>query len=120
MTKSLGERIRELREAHDLSLRELARKIEKSAAYLSDVELGRRQPSDEVIQLIAAALKLSEDIFFAHDTRPPLSEIRRRVARDPMLGFAFRRVLDSNISADDLIKFLREKESKKREGDSDK
>ena len=38
--KTLGEHIRELREERDLSLRELATKIQVSAAFMSDVELG--------------------------------------------------------------------------------
>lgn len=45
MVKTLGQRIRELRERDDLSLREFARKLGVSAAFLSDVELGRRHPS---------------------------------------------------------------------------
>ena len=44
MMKTLGERIRELREERDLSLRELAGKIGVSAAFMSDVELNRRYP----------------------------------------------------------------------------
>lgn len=39
--KTLGQRIRELRETKDLSLREFAKQLgDLSAAFLSDVELG--------------------------------------------------------------------------------
>ena len=43
MKKTLGVRIRELRDQRDLSLREFARRLgDVSAAHLSDIELGRR------------------------------------------------------------------------------
>ena len=38
---TLGQRIRELRDARDISLHELAKQLGCSAAYWSDVELGR-------------------------------------------------------------------------------
>jgi transcriptional regulator with XRE-family HTH domain len=47
--KTLGEHIKEVREERDLSVRELAKKLNVSAPFLSDVELGRRHPSDEVL-----------------------------------------------------------------------
>ena len=53
MMKTLGERIRELREQQDLSLRELASKIGVSASFMSDVELNRRHPSDKHLSAIA-------------------------------------------------------------------
>ncbi|MGH9962328.1 MAG: helix-turn-helix domain-containing protein, partial [Pyrinomonadaceae bacterium] len=54
--KTLGQRIRELRDAKELSLRELAKKLEISAPFLSDIELGRRYPSDEVLASLARKL----------------------------------------------------------------
>ena len=48
-TSGLGQRIRELRGKKDLSLRELAKKLDVSAAFLSDIELGRRYPSEKGI-----------------------------------------------------------------------
>ena len=53
---TIGERIRQLREEKDLSLRELAKTIGVSAAFLSDVELGRRYPSDKHLSAITRAL----------------------------------------------------------------
>ena len=47
---TLGQKIHELRDKADLSLRELALKISVSAPFLSDIELGRRFPSEEVLQ----------------------------------------------------------------------
>lgn len=53
----LGERIREARTRKGLSLREVARKVKISAAFLSDIELGRRAPSEENAKKIILLLK---------------------------------------------------------------
>ena len=58
--KTLGEKIRELREERDLSLRELAKKLNLSAAFLSDIELGRRNPSDKVLSDLAKLISPKE------------------------------------------------------------
>ena len=114
--KTLGERIRELREERDLSLRELAAKIEVSAAFMSDVELGRRYPSDKHMVAVARALGTSLEELQEHDTRPPIREFRRATISNPEYGFAFRQVLDKNISSKDLLEFIRQQDQKKREG----
>ena len=55
--KTLGERIKELRDEADLSLRELGKKAGGlSPVFLSDIELGRRFPSENALKQIAAAL----------------------------------------------------------------
>lgn len=105
--KPLGERIRELRDEHDLSVRELAKKAQVSAPFLSDVELGRRHPSDEVLKLIATALSTTLDELKKHDARPPVQELKRLSANDPAMGFALRRVVEEGVSSDELLEFLK-------------
>jgi transcriptional regulator with XRE-family HTH domain len=108
--QSLGERIRELREENDFSLRELCKKSgDISPAFLSDIELGRRHPSAQVLRNIAKALKTSFDELKAFDTRPAVEEMKRRALSNPKLGFAFRRILDANVSPEDLLKLANEK-----------
>lgn len=108
--KSLGQRIRELRDEKDLSLRELCKKAGGiSAAFLSDIELGRRHPSDQVLRGIAKALGTTFDELKKCDTRPAAEELKRRAIQDPKLGFAFRRILDANVSPEDLVKLANEK-----------
>jgi transcriptional regulator with XRE-family HTH domain len=46
---SLGQRLHELRDRADLSLRELAKKVGISSPFLLDIELGRRFPSEEIL-----------------------------------------------------------------------
>jgi transcriptional regulator with XRE-family HTH domain len=103
----LGERIRELREQKDLSLREFAKKIKVSAPFLSDVELGRRFPSDYVLKTIALFLGTSLEDLKKHDARPPIQELKRISAGNPAMGFALRKVVDEDVSPDELLKFLR-------------
>ncbi len=100
----LGQRIRELREEHDLSLRELAKRLGCSAAFLSDIELGRRYPSDSNLKDLANLLKTSVDDLKAHDTRAPIEEMKRLTATDPKYALAFRTMIDRKFSADELLK----------------
>ena len=104
--KTLGEHIRELREKKDISVRELARRLSVSAAFLSDVELGRRHPSDELLGRLAHSLDTTADELQKYDSRPPVQELKRLAANDPALGFALRRVVDEGITAKDLVEFL--------------
>ena len=50
---SLGQRIHELRGKAGLSLRKLADQIGVSAPFLSDIEFGRRFPSDAIFTKLA-------------------------------------------------------------------
>lgn len=113
---TLGECIRQLREETDLSLRELARRIGVTAPFLSDVELGRRFPSDKHLEAIARALETPIEDLKQSDTRPPMRELRKMIASDPEYGFAFRRMIDNEVSPTELIKFVesRSKERKRK------
>src|ERR1700687_399110 len=104
--KNLGEKIRELRENKDISLRELAKELAISAAFLSDVELGRRYPSPKVLRQIALKLDVETEELEHHDTRAPMEEIKRRVQADPAFGLAWRRVINKKISPEDLMKLV--------------
>jgi transcriptional regulator with XRE-family HTH domain len=106
MEMTLGERIRELREDADLSLRELAREVEITAAFMSDIELGKRYPSDDVLKRIAKKLKVALAELAAYDARPPLEELRRKSSSSPAYGFALRRMVEEGVHAEDLMKAL--------------
>ena len=59
--RSFGEVLHTLREKKDVTLRELARKIEVSAPFLSDVEKGRRAPlTAERLEAVVLALNLDK------------------------------------------------------------
>ena len=108
--KILGERIRELREQKDLSLREFAKKIKVSAPFMSDIELGRRYPSDDVLKVIAQLLGTLLEDLKKHDARPPVQELKRISASNPAMGFALRKVVDEGVSPDELLKFLQRRD----------
>ena len=109
MVKTLGQQIRELRKEKDLSLREFAKKLGGlSAAFLSDVELGRRHPSDKVLTRMARVLGTSPDELRKYDTRAPLDELRHLAASDPAYGIAFRRLVDERIPPDALMRLANE------------
>jgi transcriptional regulator with XRE-family HTH domain len=97
----------------DLSLREFAKRLKLSAAFVSDVELGRRHPSDDVLPDIARLLGTTVEDLREHDIRPPIDEIKRVTEDDPKFALAFRTVLDKKISADELIELLNNKKTKK-------
>lgn len=112
--KTLGERIRELRESRDISLRELARKLELTAPFLSDVELGRRYPSAKVLMQIAQKLHVTPSELQSHDSRPPLEDMKRRAEQEPAFGFALRQVMESEIPTDRLLELVKKAKAKKR------
>src|SRR5262245_27415666 len=91
---TLGERIRARRLELRITLRELARRVDVSAPYLTDLEAGRRHPSPEVRGRIAAALELPEAELEALDTR--LSpEVRRWVETQPDVARLLRTIQTS-------------------------
>jgi transcriptional regulator with XRE-family HTH domain len=58
-TVTLGQRIRHLRRARDLTLAELAGRVGAASSALSMIENGRREPRLSVLQSVAAALDVS-------------------------------------------------------------
>ncbi len=107
----------------DMSLRELAKKVGVSAAFLSDIELGRRFPSDKYMSKLAKALDTPLEELKQYDTRPPMRDLRRMTMSDPQFGFAFRQLIEKKIKPQDLLDFIdnQSREQKKdREKDKEK
>jgi transcriptional regulator with XRE-family HTH domain len=91
---TLGQRIRTRRLELGITLRELARRVEVSAPYLTDLEAGRRHPGPDVLQRIARALELPAAELEALDTR--LSpEVRRWVETQPDVARLLRTIQTS-------------------------
>src|SRR6266404_6985362 len=76
---SLCQRIHELRDKADLSLRGLVKRIGISSPFLSDIELGRRFPSEEILAKLAGALEVSPDELKQYDTRAPIADLKRLI-----------------------------------------
>lgn len=102
--KTLGQRIRERREELDLSLREFAKQLDCSPPFVSDVEHGRRFPSEDMLGQMARLLKLEVAELKKLDPRAPLDEFRRMAEQDPAYGFAFRKLVEKNLTPDELLR----------------
>lgn len=108
---TMGTRLREMRERAGLSLREVAKAARISAPFLSDVELGRRFPTNETLALIAQKLGASADDLKKHDHRSALADLKRLAEGSPSLGAAVRALVDEvqsgNLTPDELAAKLR-------------
>ena len=106
----MGQRLRELRERTGLSLREVAKAAKISAPFLSDVELGRRFPTNETLALIAQKLRASADDIKKHDHRSALADLKRLAEGSPSLGAAVRALVDEvqsgNLTTEDPLAVL--------------
>jgi transcriptional regulator with XRE-family HTH domain len=80
---SLGQRLHQLRDKADLSLRELATKVRISSPFLSDIELGRRFPSEEILAKLASALNVPLEDLQQYDNRGPIADLKRLMDSDP-------------------------------------
>lgn len=67
----LGQRVRALREARQLSLRELARRIEVSPSFVSQLERGKANPSVGTLYAIVSVLGTTLDGLIADDGGGP-------------------------------------------------
>jgi transcriptional regulator with XRE-family HTH domain len=102
---SLGEQIRSARVAKGLGLRELARIIEKSPSYVTDIEYDRRVPSEAVLKSICAALDLDFDRMLALAGRLG-DEADRYLKREPAAGVLLRRAQESGLKDKDLRQLI--------------
>ncbi len=71
---SLGEIIRHQRELAEMSMRQFAEMAGISNPYLSQIERGLRAPSEQVLEGIAGALKVSSDALYRQAGLAPPGE----------------------------------------------
>ena len=105
--------MRRRRDELDLSLREFARRLNCSAAFISDIELGRRYPSEKVLGEIARVLDVKLEELQAMDVRAPIEDIKRLTQNDPRFALAFRTMIDKKVSADELLNLANRKKGEK-------
>jgi transcriptional regulator with XRE-family HTH domain len=95
-----GQRVRQLRLAEGLSLRDLAPKVNVGFTYLSKVETGRLDfgdyPSEALIHRLAGALDADEDELLLLAEKVP-DKIRRRVVQRPDAFRAFATCDDDTL-----------------------
>jgi transcriptional regulator with XRE-family HTH domain len=105
--RTLGEIIRDARVAADIGLRDLAKKLNMSPSYLSDIENDRRVPAEEVMQGIGTALGLDATELMARAGRFG-QEAERYMKQHPTAGVLFRRMSDKGITEERLKQWLKE------------
>lgn len=101
MTETFGKKLRDLRIDSGIGLRELARLIDKSPGYLSDVEHDHvPPPSEDVILNIATALTVDkrELLTVAQKMDPELSSY---VAQEPEAADFLRMAKEKEFDRDD-------------------
>jgi transcriptional regulator with XRE-family HTH domain len=104
MTDTFGKTLRRLRLEAQVGLRELARLVEKSPGYISDVEQENvAAPSEEVIVKIAEALRVDKnELLSAASKLDP--ELSRYVASEPQAADFLRRAKERGFGREDWKK----------------
>ena len=119
---SLGEMIRRQRELAALPMRQLAAMSGISNPYLSQIERGLRDPSDQVLNAIADSLQMSADSL-----RPPVPEpdpdaapppVVAAVRADPDLTVQQRKALEESYLAFREVTIERRRVKGRRNGGS--
>jgi transcriptional regulator with XRE-family HTH domain len=123
MKKTLGQEILRYRQKAELTLRAMAKKAKISPAHQSDIEHGRRLPSDDLLKRIAEILGnvgATYEDFKKLDTRidPELSDW---ISKHPEASQMLREIRASKESPKEVLERLKEilkAEEKKRKNES--
>ncbi len=93
--RDLGSFIREQRRSAEMSLRHLAEHAGVSNPYLSQIERGLRNPSADILQRLAAALRISAETLYvqAGILHEGSDDLATRIASAPELTDRQRQVL---------------------------
>ena len=104
MTDTFGKALRRLRQDAQVGLRELARLVDKSPGYISDVEQDNvAPPSEEVIVGIANALRVDKnELLSAASKLDP--ELSRYVASEPQAADFLRRAKEKGFGREEWKK----------------
>jgi transcriptional regulator with XRE-family HTH domain len=105
--KSLGEVIHDARVALDWSLRDLAKRLDKTPSYLSDIENDRRVPAEGMLVDLAKLLKLDFNDLMARGGRFGDDAVRYMM-RTPAAGVLFRKLAERNAAPDAVEKLIKE------------
>ena len=113
--KTLGEFIHDRRIERKTGLRSLAKVVEITPSYLSDIEYDRRVPSEDVLRRIAVQLTLEFDQLMARSGRVG-EEAERHLKRNPELGVLFRCITEHGLRGEDVDKLIKEANRLGRKG----
>ena len=109
-SKTLGDEVRAGRIRKDMSLRELARQVDLTPSYLSDIENDRRIPSEEVLKVLAEVIDLDFDRLMGLAGRFG-DEAERLLRRTPTSGLLFRRLAQREDAGSIIDQWLKDLEA---------
>jgi len=106
--ESLGRELRRLRLLADIPLRRFAALVDVSAPYVSDIEHGRRRPSEEVLRRMAKALKSAGATFERLDRLNSRidPDLQEWISETPAVRHMLRQVMESGENPLDVIRRL--------------
>lgn len=105
--RSFGARVKNARLGKDMTLRELARRIEKSPSYVNDIEYNRRVPSEAVVRQLCEVLELDVDEMLAAAGRVG-DEAEEYLRSEPQAGVLFRKMSEAHLGEGDLQKMMKQ------------
>jgi transcriptional regulator with XRE-family HTH domain len=118
--KNFGEFIANKREEKEITLRDMAKKLDISAPYLSDVEKDRRNPFDlEKLEQLSNILLLSEEertIMFdlAGEKRDEVApDLPNYIKKRDYVSAALRTARDLDAGEEEWLKFVEELKRRK-------
>src|SRR5215475_9591184 len=98
--RAIGEKLRTVRQEHNMTLRELARRADISASMLSQIETGKAFPSVRSLYNIAAALGVTVDHFFPEQNDQSTEEGFASISVGDLTASEMRSVLLNRSVAD--------------------
>lgn len=116
--QTLGEFIKERRAALDMRLRELARRLDVTPSYVSDIENDRRVPSEDVLRRIAIELELDPDNLVARSGRIG-TDAERYLRQTPAATTLFRRISEEKLTDEELHGLLERVEEMRPDKESE-
>ncbi|MDQ0816026.1 transcriptional regulator with XRE-family HTH domain [Bacillus pumilus] len=118
MKHKLGERIKQLREKNDWSLRELESRVNINYSVLSRIESGKRPVTDSELLKFADIFDVSTDYLVGRSVNPDYKIIDdNKIESDPDLQIAFKDASDFSEEARqetiNFINYIKQKEKMK-------
>lgn len=117
--ETLGETIRAARTAKEMKLRELARCVDRTPSYISDIENDRRIPSEDVLRRLAEELDLDFEELMARAGRFG-SDAERYLRRSPAATTLFRRIQERNLTDEEIRQLMEEIDELRPPGEPEK
>lgn len=110
VNQSVGKRIKLLREATELTQAELAKRVNKGESTVRMWELGKSEPDNETLKILADLFNVSADYLLGRDEKSPPAEQESLKVPDSLkpYQFAFFEGMDglSEESVKDILKYV--------------